>query len=91
MKGKLREEAASAVGMDRQTLREWVLRYNESGVAGLANRKRRGRRPLLIPEQTAEIAAWVEQGPDIEKDRVVRWRRCDLAARTTESHVKNPL
>lgn len=84
VEGKSREEAANAVGMDRQTLRDWVLRYNESGVAGLANRKRRGRRPLLTPEQTAEVAAWVEKGPDIEKDLVVRWRRCDLATKITE-------
>ena len=84
VEGKSREEAARAAGMDRQTLRDWVLRYNERGVAGLGNLPRGGRRSRLTAEQTSEIAAWVEQGPDPEQDRVVRWRRCDLADRIFE-------
>jgi transposase-like protein len=31
MEGKSRTEAALAAGMDRQTLRDWVHRYNEEG------------------------------------------------------------
>lgn len=36
--GMSRKAAAEAVGMDRQTLRDWVLRYNELG--GLTDRRR---------------------------------------------------
>lgn len=37
MEGYSRGEAARAAGMDRQPLRDWVHRYNESGLAGLHN------------------------------------------------------
>ena len=36
--GMSREQAAGSAGMDRQTLRDWVLRYNEHGIDGLADR-----------------------------------------------------
>src|SRR5436189_2325480 len=78
--GLSREEAARAAGMDRQTLRDWVHRYNEEGLAGLRDRPRSGRRPRLSPEQQAELAAAVERGPDPDRDGVVRWRRVDLQA-----------
>ena len=50
--------------MQRQTLRDWVHRYNAEGLAGLCNRTAPGRRPSLSPAQQAELAAWVEQGAD---------------------------
>ena len=80
LEGASREEAARAAGMDRQTLRDWVHRYNAEGLAGLRDRPRSGRRPRLTPEQEAELAATVERGPDPERDGVVRWRRVDLRA-----------
>lgn len=67
--------------MDRQTLRDWVHRYNALGPAGLSNGKSSGRRPQLTAEQLAKVAGWVEAGPDPATDRVVRWRRTDLAAK----------
>ena len=79
--GMNRTEAARIGGMDRQTLRDWVHRYNAEGLAGLTNRPSPGRRPRLTPEQKAELAAWVEAGPDPERDGVVRWRRVDLKRR----------
>ncbi len=81
LEGVDRKTAAESCGMDRQTLRDWVHRYNAEGLAGLANRPSRGRRPRLSPEQKAELVAWVETGPDPERDRVVRWRRIDLKRR----------
>src|SRR5947199_10593154 len=78
--GSWREEAARAAGMDRQTLRDWVHRYNAEGLAGLRDRPRPGRKPRLTPGQEAELAAAVEQGPDPDRDGVVRWRRVDLQA-----------
>ena len=80
LEGASRTAAARAGGMDRQTLRDWVIRYNEAGVAGLRDRPRSGRRPRLNAEQLAELARLVEQGPDIEVHRVVRWRCVDLQA-----------
>ena len=80
LEGPSREEAARAAGMDRQTLRDWVHRYNAEGLAGLRDRPRSGRRPRLTPGQEAELAAAVERGPDPDRDGVVRWRRVDLQA-----------
>ena len=80
LEGSSREEAARHAGMDRQTLRDWVHRYNAEGLAGLRDRPRSGRRPRLTPEQEAELATAVERGPDPERDGVVRWRRVDLQA-----------
>jgi transposase len=80
LEGTSREEAARVAGMDRQTLRDWVHRYNAEGLAGLRDRPRSGRRPRLTPEQGAELAAVVERGPDPDRDGVVRWRRVDLKA-----------
>jgi transposase len=76
--GMDREEAARIGGMDRQTLRDWVHRFNERGPAGLINAKSPGRRPRLSAEQKEELRQLVEAGPDPEKDGVVRWRCADL-------------
>src|SRR5881628_747305 len=78
--GMSRDQAARAAGMDRQTLRDWVHRYNAEGLAGLSDRRRPGPRPRLSPEQEAELVTAVEQGPDPDRDGVVRWRRVDLQA-----------
>ncbi len=80
LEGHSREEAARHTGMDRQTLRDWVHRYNAEGLAGLCNRRHAGPKPRLAPEQAAELQKIVEQGPDPARDGVVRWRRVDLQA-----------
>ena len=81
LEGVDRATAAATCGMDRQTLRDWVHRYNAEGVAGLVNRTVPHRPRRLAPEQMAALAAWVEAGPDPVRDGVVRWRRKDLQAR----------
>ena len=78
LEGVPRQQAAEQCGMDRQTLRDWVHRYDEGGVAGLRSRPGPGRAPLLTPEQKAELRALVVAGPDPERDKVVRWRCVDL-------------
>jgi transposase len=80
LEGRSREEAARHTGMDRQTLRDWVHRYNAQGLAGLCNRRHVGPKPRLTPEQMGELETVVEQGPDPARDGVVRWRRVDLKA-----------
>lgn len=79
--GHSREEAAAACGMDRQTLRDWAHRYNAEGIAGLSNRRAPGPAPRLSAEQQAELERWVEDGPELARDGVVRWRCRDLQAR----------
>src|SRR6201984_1959072 len=80
-----RQAAAEACAMDRQTLRDWVHRYNECGLDGLHDRPRRnGPPPRLSPEQQTKLAEWVEQGPDLERDGVMRWRCIDLQQRIKE-------
>jgi transposase len=80
-----REAAAEACAMDRQTLCDWVHRYNALGLEGLFDRPRRnGPRPRLSAEQQAQVAEWVEQGPHFERDGVVRWRCVDLQLRIAQ-------
>ena len=78
LEGYDRMTAAEPCGMDRQTLRDWVHRYNAEGPEGLSNRRSGGRAPRMTPEQKATLADWVRAGPDLHKDGVVRWRRIDL-------------
>lgn len=76
--GASRTEAAEACGMERQTLRDWVHRYNADGIAGLSNTPATGRPAALTPEQMAELKAVVLAGPDPAEHGVVRWRCSDL-------------
>ena len=78
LEGHSRTEAAQMSGMDRQTLRDWVHRYNAEGLAGLTSRVGLGPAPLLSAAQMAELLDIVLKGPDPETDKVVRWRCVDL-------------
>jgi transposase len=79
LEGQPRAAAARATGMDRQTLRDWVIRYNAEGLPGLRDRHGGGPRRRLSPEQEVELADMVRRGPDLAEHGVVRWRRADLA------------
>lgn len=78
--GMSREDSARIGSMDRQSLRDWVHRFNEEGIDGLSNRAGAGRPRLLNDEQMQELSQIVETGPDRQRDGVVRWRRIDLVA-----------
>jgi len=79
LEGAPRSEAARAAGMDRQTLRDWVHRYNAAGLEGLKNRANvGGPRRKLSAAQEAAFAALVREGPKLEEHKVVRWRCRDL-------------
>jgi transposase len=78
LEGGSRTEAARRNGMDRQTLCDWVHRYNAAGVAGLASRVAPGPTPRLDEGQMAALEALVLKGPDPAADGVVRWRCADL-------------
>lgn len=76
--GLKRSEAARLGGMDRQTLRDWVHRFNQYGPDGLLDLKPSGRPSKLSAEQKEALKALVEAGPDPRKDGVARWRCVDL-------------
>jgi transposase len=80
LSGMSRAEAARSAGMDRQTLRDWVIRYNEHGVAGLSDVWKGGRPPMLTLDEQAEVLAIVMAGPDPEKDGFCAFTRDDLVA-----------
>jgi putative transposase len=82
--GSSREEAARVGGMDRQTLRDWVTRFNEQGPEGLINIPSPGAPAKLKAEHKAFLARIVEEGPIPAIHGVVRWRACDLIMRLHE-------
>ena len=63
LSGMSRKEAAEAAGMDRQTLRDWVIRYNAHGPDGLYDCWGDGRPPRLDPKEQAELTRIVLEGP----------------------------
>ena len=78
LEGRRRSEAAALNGMDRQTLSDWVHRYNAEGIDGLKSRKSPGREPFLTGQQKVELRALVVKGADPAVHGVVRWRCADL-------------
>ena len=85
LEGASREDAAEIAGMDRQTLRDWVIRFNERGPDGLIN--------IPLPGRAAQARRYAQGlprpdrggGPDSGSPRrVVRWRACDLIMRLHE-------
>ena len=76
--GMDRGQAARLAGMDRQTLRDWVIRFNAEGVEGLRDRPKSGRRGWLDEGRLASLRALVLRGPDPERDGVSTWRAKDL-------------
>jgi transposase len=74
LEGARRAEAAKAGAMDRQTLRDWVLRFNEAGPAGLLDRPKGHARCRLEEGQLAVLKTWMLTGPNPERDGVSAWR-----------------
>jgi len=75
--GKSRVEAAAIGLMDRQTLRDWVIRFNDEGPEGLIDHKSPGRKSKLNPQQKSQLAQLVEQGPGDHVPGLIRWRCVD--------------
>jgi|LakMenEpi03Aug12_release.lakeMendotaPanAssembly.Ray.scaffolds.fasta_scaffold463842_1 transposase len=78
--GASRLDAARQAGMDRQTLRDWVLRYNAGGIDALSSRKPPGTAARLTKAQMDELRDLVVKGPDPKVHKVIRWRCVDLRA-----------
>src|ERR1700759_5836533 len=79
--GASRAEAAKIGGMDRQTLRDWVIRFNEQGPDGLINIPSPGVSPKLGKKHRAFLARLVEEGPIPAVHGGVRWRGGALVLR----------
>ena len=71
--GMSRAAAARAAGMDRQALRDAVVRYNAEGLDGLHDRPTSGRPPALTDAELALLSARIFRGPDPETDGVSSW------------------
>jgi transposase len=78
LEGRSRAEAARLAGMERQALRDAVVRYNAEGLAGLYDRPKPGRPQRLSEAEQAALAARVFRGPDPRRDGVAAWTRADL-------------
>ena len=78
LEGMSRAEAARLAGMERQALRDAVVRYNGEGLTGLRDRPKPGRPARLSEAEQAALAARVFRGPNPERDGVSAWTRADL-------------
>ena len=86
LEGHSRTDAARMNGMDRQTLRDWVHRYNADGLPGLVSRVGVGPTPVLNEAEMAELRELVVNGPDPAIDDVVRWRCIDLRDKVAQRY-----
>jgi transposase len=84
--GGSRSEGAEAGGVGLQSFRDWVLRFNTAGPAGLVDAKAPGQAPRLDETQRRELAQLVEDGPIPASHGVVRWRLSDLAQWVMETY-----
>jgi transposase len=86
--GMSREAAARSAGMDRQTLRDWVIRYNEDGIDGLLDRWGEGRPPTYSAAEQAELMRIVLAGPNPGTSGLSAYTLEDLADICTERFGK---
>ena len=70
--GGSRSDAARIGGVGLQIVRDWVVRFNAEGPAGLIDRKAPGATPKLAAEQRRALLAVVERGPIPAVHGVVR-------------------
>jgi transposase len=78
LEGMSRAEAARLAGMERQALRDAVVRYNAEGLAGLTDRPKGRPRRRLTEAEEAELVAAILRGPDPDTDGCCAWTRADL-------------
>jgi transposase len=76
--GASRGEAARIGGVTVQIVRDWVVKFNAHGPAGLIDRKAPGPTSRLTTEHRAALAELIEAGPTPAIHGVVRWRLVDL-------------
>ena len=74
-----RTEAAKIGGVGLQIIRDWVMRFNARGAAGLLDGKSPGQPSKLNDVQRQAIVRMIESGPIPAIHGVVRWRLIDLS------------
>jgi len=79
LEGKGRAEAARLSGMERQALHDAVVRYNAEGLAGLHDRPKGHRRPVLDEAEGAALKQLVLAGPDLARHGRTEWTLPSLA------------
>lgn len=84
LEGLTRAEAARLAGMERQALRDAVLRYNAEGLAGLHDRRRTGRPARLSKEHREKLHKLVLDGPDVEATGLSAWTLAELCREVEE-------
>lgn len=77
--GSRRSAAARLGNVTLQIIRDWVLRFNQDGPAGLISGKAPGAISKLNAAHRLALAAMVDKGPILAVHGFVRWRRIDLA------------
>ena len=77
LEGLPRAEAARLAGMERQALRDAVVRYNAEGLPGLHHRPHPGRPARLDGTQKAALKQVVLDGPDVEATGLSAWSLSD--------------
>ena len=77
--GATRTEAARIGGVTLQIIRDWVMRFNAWGAAGLLDGKSPGQPSRLNDVQRHAIVRMIESGPIPAIHGVVRWRLIDLS------------
>src|SRR6185503_18145180 len=78
LEGMTRAEAARLAGMERQALRDAVVRYHAEGLAGLYSRRGPGPRSRLDEEQRGALRQLVLEGPDVEATGLSAWTLLEL-------------
>jgi transposase len=73
-----RGQAVHQAGMDRQTLRDRVVRFNTEGVEGLCDRPKRDRPNWLDEHRNAALNVQVLRGQETRRNGVSTWRAEDL-------------
>ena len=81
-----RAEAARLAGMERQALRDAVLRFNAEGPEGLHDKPRPGRPERLSAGQQAALKAHILRGPRPERDGVSAFRLVDLCEHVEQAY-----
>lgn len=84
--GATRSEAAAIGSVTLQIVRDWVLKFNAHGPAGLVDRKPPGQPPRLTDAHRAALVKAIEDGPIPAIHGVVRWRLIDLCQWLWEEH-----
>ena len=78
--GAANTEIAAQLGVHVDTVRKWRRRFSESGLAGLDDLPRTGRRRRFTPVQVAEVKALACTLPAETGAPLSRWSSAELAA-----------